>query len=72
MKISKKTAAIISATIVEYISTEEKMLSAQPGRQPLAGAGALPPANLWGISGRQDIMQMRNLMQFRTFNKIRP
>jgi hypothetical protein len=27
--------------------------------------------NLWGLSGRQGMMQMRNLMQMKTFNRLR-
>lgn len=73
MKINKKTAAVISAAVINYITTEEKILSAQQagllGTQALARVGALPVANIWGISGRLDIMQMRSLIQFRTFNK---
>jgi hypothetical protein len=69
MKVSKKTAAIISATIMNYISTEEE--AARQGQMSSAKALAVPNNNVWGMSGRQDIMQMRSLMQFRTFNKAR-
>ncbi len=68
MKISNKTAAVISAAVINYISTEEKQAGLQ-GAQPLAAPGALTTDNIWGISGRQDIMQMRSLMQFRAFNR---
>lgn len=70
MKVSKKTAAVISATIMHYISTEEQALSAKQSAMPCTGTQAMP--NIWGMSGRQDIMQMRSLMQFKTFNKSRP
>ena len=56
--------AALSAAVHAYIQEEEAMLAATalaPGL-PLPA----PPANLWGISGRQWVMQTRQLMQRRS------
>ena len=71
----KRKAAAMSA-VLHFIRTEQEaaaMMAAQP-----AGATQIPlstPAPVgakpWGLSGRQAQMQMRNLMQMRTFRKLR-
>jgi len=65
----KKIAAAISA-VMQYIKTEEEAVH----MQSLAASQAQPilpavsaPMKLWGMSGRQAQMQMRNLMQMKTF-----
>ena len=63
----KKKVAAVSA-VLQYIKSEEEMMMAQAA----AGAGmtapvAAAPINLWGISGRQHMMQMQNMFQLRTF-----
>ena len=70
MVLEKKKAAAIAA-VMTYIKSEEEMVLAQAaagrsGVQP----PARPPAaiNLWGLSGRQAMMQMRNQMQMRGFH----
>jgi hypothetical protein len=66
----KITAAV--AGVMAYIRTEEeaicaaKMAAALPAAEPAA-----PPVKLWGISGRQSQMQLRNLMQMKAFHGIR-
>lgn len=66
MDISKKTAAAVTA-VLAYIQEEEAAAQqAGAAAQPQA-ATAEPRANLWGISGRQEMMQMGALMQMRTF-----
>ena len=70
MENNKKAAAAIAA-VMNYITTEEEAICIQstvttevtPSPAPYAAA----PMKLWGISGRQAQMQMRNLMQMRTF-----
>jgi hypothetical protein len=65
----KKIAAAISG-VLAYIKTEEEILCAQRmGAAPAAGFPVpLPaPVKLWGVSGRQQQMQLRNLMQLRSF-----
>ena len=68
MEIDTKMAAAIAA-VMNYIKSEEEQVCARAA----AGRGAGPPAagpvaiNLWGVSGRQAMMQLRNLMQLRSF-----
>ncbi len=56
--------AALSGAIQAYLLEEEALLA----QAALAGAGPLPPppANLWGVSGRQWAMQMRVLTQRRS------
>jgi hypothetical protein len=37
---------------------------------PALTTGCSAPASLWGTSGRQSQMQLRNLMQLRAFNRF--
>jgi hypothetical protein len=73
MVLEKKMAAALAA-VTHYIRSEEEMLLAQAA----AGRGGVPPAarvpaaiNLWGLSGRQAMMQMRSQMQMRGFHGAR-
>ena len=73
-----KTAAAISAAVINYIRTEEKSFMMDQGVLPAgqsasdgAQAVALPVFNIWGLSGRQAIMQTRNLMQMKAFSRGR-
>jgi hypothetical protein len=63
----KITAAI--AAVMEYLKAEEEMAALQ-----LAAADAAPAASvgpkLWALNGRQTQMQLRNLMQLRTFSRM--
>jgi len=72
MENKKKAAAAISA-VMQYLRTEEELICMQAMQAPAAAeapAPAPPPAamNLWGVSGRQSQMQMRNLMQLKAFH----
>lgn len=64
----KKTAAIIAA-VFQYIQGEEEAVlrPRTPVPGPLAAPQAVPAANAWAASGRQEQMQLRNLMVFRSF-----
>jgi len=71
MENTKKISAAISA-VMNYIHTEEEAICIQsmaaPSIVPATDAyAAVPPVRLWGVSGRQAQMQMRNMMQRRTF-----
>jgi hypothetical protein len=70
MENKKKTAAAMAA-VIDYITAEEEALRIQsmavPGVSPTPAAFAAGPVKLWGVSGRQAQMQMRNMMQMRTF-----
>jgi len=65
----EKAAAAIGA-VMAYIRSEEEALCLRVAAGAPAAAAAVPPAavNLWGVSGRQAMMQMRNLMQMKTFH----
>ena len=70
----KVTAAI--AAVMSYIQDEEaiSMPAAMYGMPQAPAASAAIAANIikpWGMSGRQAQMQMRNLMQMRTFQRNR-
>jgi hypothetical protein len=70
MENTKKISAAISA-VMNYIYTEEAICiqsMAAPSSVPVAEAyAATPPVRLWGVSGRQAQMQMRNMIQRRAF-----
>jgi hypothetical protein len=71
----KKVAAAVSA-VLHYIRTEEEAFAMQatvPAAERLWPGSMFSPAmpfKPWGISGRQAQMQMRNLMQMRTFRRV--
>ena len=71
---SKSAAAI--AAVLQYIKTEEEAIAmhsamAAPAPQmPVVAQQPAPVIKPWGVSGRQAQMQMRNLMQMRTFRKL--
>ena len=70
----KKATAAISAVLL-YIKAEEEAIAMQSAMQAQAAGPAMPLASLapapvmkpWALNGRQAQMQMRNLMQLRTF-----
>ena len=66
----KKATAAISAVLL-YIQAEAEAIAMQaqavgPGMPP-ASRSSVPVMNPWALNGRQTQMQMRNLMQLRTF-----
>ncbi|MGD9172686.1 MAG: hypothetical protein PVF29_00905 [Desulfobacterales bacterium] len=70
---SKSAAAI--AAVLHYIKTEQEAIGMQSAMAvaPQMQVTARQPAPVikpWGVSGRQAQMQMRNLMQMRTFRKL--
>jgi len=71
MENRKKIAAAVSA-VMNYVTTEEEALCIQalaaPAVEPVPEAyAAAAPVKLWGMSGRQSQMQIRNMMQRKTF-----
>ncbi len=70
MKDNKKATAAIAA-VMHFIQEEEAILMQQAamGSMPQAPAVSAPATanSPWGMNGRQTQMQMRNLMQMRTF-----
>ena len=61
---NKKLVAATSA-VLKYIQQEEEIYT-----QPCPAAAHTPSGKLrlWGLSGRQAQMQMRNLMQMKAFH----
>ncbi len=68
MENKKKIAAAISA-VMDYIKTEEEIVCMQAAPRVPQPPLALAPPKLWGISGRQAMMQMRSLMQAKAFHR---
>jgi hypothetical protein len=76
MEKDKKIAAALAAVTAYIHSEQEALMMAAPVSQPgLAPAGPTPvekivirDSNPWGASGRQAQMQMRSLMQMKSFH----
>ena len=66
MDTDKKIAAAIAA-VTAYLKTEEEMIAMQAADTALAASAMPVSVNMWGISGRQAIKQMRNKMQIKAF-----
>ena len=62
----------IAAAVGAYIKTEEEALVAgmAAAGPALPAAGSTAPQNLWGLSGRQNMMQLRSLMQLRAMTRF--
>ncbi len=69
-KFSPKAAAAIAA-VFGYIRSQEEAAAMTPPQTADAIAAPAPPLRLWGISGRQETMGLRTLMQLRTFQRAR-
>ena len=65
----KKMAAALAA-VNAYLQMEEQAAAEAAARQ-IEDQTAHPVQNLWGLSGRQDMMTMRRLIQLRTFTSFR-
>jgi hypothetical protein len=60
--------AAISTALQAYLADEEAVLQQQQALSlGLAAAVPGPQINLWALSGRQEAMQLRLLMQRRSF-----
>ena len=70
MENRKKIEAAVSA-VMNYITTEEEAVCIQSmaasAVEPVPEAYAAAPVKLWGMSGRQAQMQIRTMMQMKTF-----
>ena len=69
MDAKEKRLAAALAAVTAYIQTEEEALVLPPPERPQPRR--FDQGNLWGLSGRQGMMNMRNLMQMKTFNRLR-
>jgi hypothetical protein len=68
---TEKQIAAALAAVSAFMQQEQEVLE-----EKLAAAAAPPKAphielNLWGQSGRQNMMHLRNLMQLKAFNRFR-
>ncbi len=66
---NSKLAAI--AGVMAYIKEEEDAMCLAALQGPIAERILAPqaPPKLWGVSGRQAMMQNRNLMQAKAFHR---
>jgi len=66
-KMQKKKIAAAMAAVTAFIKTGEA--AANPYPLPIDRAAAIPgfKINLWGITGRQTVMQAGSMMQRRLF-----
>jgi hypothetical protein len=69
MEANEKRLAAAVAAVMTYIQTEEEALVMPPPERPQPRR--FDQGNLWALAGRQGIMQTRNLMQMKTFNRLR-
>jgi len=69
---NKKKIAVAVTAVMNYMY-EESLECAAQAMIPKPAAPTRPKfaPNAWGASGRQDAMQLRQLMQFRTFKSTR-
>jgi hypothetical protein len=67
--IKPQVLAAISAAIQAYLADEEAVVQQQQAISLSLAAGGTPgpQINLWALSGRQEAMQLRLLMQRRSF-----
>ena len=63
MKLDKKVVAAISMAVTSYIQEEQAAL-AVAHRRPEP-----PAANVWGRTGRQEIMRNRQMWQMRIISR---
>jgi hypothetical protein len=73
MKNKKKIAAV--SAVMAYMKEEEEVagamiMKARAGsREPRGSAGQ--QMSMWALSGRQEQMQLRGMMQLKTFHGVR-
>ncbi len=68
----EKLMAAAMAAVSAYLQLEEEACHqklAAAMAPPRAQQAPQPTLNLWGQSGRQGMMQMRNLMQIKAFQR---
>ncbi|MEW6440563.1 MAG: hypothetical protein AB1640_06445 [bacterium] len=72
MKSELRKVAAAGLAVIRYLEAEREQMQAAPAaelapaREPAAEA---LPGSLWAASGRLSAMQIRNLMQYRIFQK---
>jgi hypothetical protein len=63
---NKKKLVAATSAVLKYIQQEKEIIYSQPF--PAAAHTPSVKLRLWGMSGRQAQMQMRNLMQMKAFH----
>jgi hypothetical protein len=67
-----KKAAAAMAAVMNYIKSQEEAILAQGAGPALPEKTDPQPTNsIWGMSGRQQQMQLRTLMQLKNFHGSR-
>jgi hypothetical protein len=69
MDANDKRVTAAAAAVMAYIQTEEEALVMPPPKRP--EPRRFDQGNLWAMAGRQGLMQLRGLMQMKTFNRLR-
>jgi hypothetical protein len=75
MERDPKAAAAIAA-VMQYIKSREEAIAIQSSLQAVQPQmqrfeqPSAPIVKPWGVSGRQAQMQLRNLMQLKSFHKL--
>lgn len=69
MEASEKKLAAALAAVSAYMQMEEEAMFLGPPEKK--GRRKLSQGNLWGYAGRQGMMNMRNMMEMKTFNRLR-
>jgi len=69
----RKKRAVAIAAVSSYIKSQEEIMAAMSAAAVPVEAAPKPMVlpSMWGISGRQDLMQYRNLMQMKAFHGAR-
>ena len=62
-----KQMAAVAAAVFEYIRSEEEAVCRARTAPAAAPPAPPPPPKMWGLSGRRQQMDLRNLMQWRAF-----
>ena len=70
MQKDKKRRAAVMAAVTAYIKSGEEAAAQMQAAAELPSERPAPPS-FWGVSGRMDMMQYRNLMQLKSFHGIR-
>ncbi len=68
---NQKKIVLAMAAVTAYIKTEEEARRIMSAHETISRQEMLP-LKFWGMSGRQTMMQQRNLMQMKTFQRTAP
>jgi hypothetical protein len=73
MEANEKKLAAAMAAVMMAIKTEHEAMALASSGIPLSEetpSKEPAPVSVWGLSGRQSMMQMRSLMQMKAFNRL--